>query len=182
MPSGYVMPYQMPAHSAPRRPSLARRARVWLKSVELDTRLAGGADPTRSKELRLRATQLADPKRRAKLAAAIDHLIVISHRRNRPGIITAQAPFRPRQVLANRQLLHALSERLRDQGSHSLQGLAMISLLLEDARGPLSLDGRPKALERAASAALAALDSCKERTPAGVTDPRSVAGPSRDAA
>jgi hypothetical protein len=175
MPSGYVMPDQMPAHSAAPRPSLRLRARVWLKSLDLDAQLAGGADPTRSEELRLRAEQLRDPKRRAKLAAAIERLTTISDRRNRPGIITAQAPFRPRQVRVNRELLHDLAERLRDPGTHPLRGLAMTSLLLEDARGPLSCDPRPAALERAASAALTALTAVPGRTRVATRRPRSIA-------
>jgi hypothetical protein len=172
MPSGYVMPYQMPAHSMRRRPSLGLRARVWLKSLDLDAQLAGGADPAKSPELRLRAEQLRDPRRRGKLAAEIDRLVVISDRGNRPGIITARAPFRPGQVRANRALLQRLAARLRDHRAHSLRGLAMTALLLEDARGPLSSDGRPSALERAASAALSALDAGREHIPAGADDPR----------
>jgi hypothetical protein len=162
MPSGYVMPFHMPTHVVAPRPTLALRARVWRKSLDLDAELAGGADPDRTDELRLRAAQLADPKRRARLAAAIDHLLLISSRPERPGIITAQAPFRPRQVRANRELLEALAKRLRDPNSLSLRGLALVSLLLEDGRGPLSRDERPVALRRAASAALAALGTDHE--------------------
>jgi hypothetical protein len=65
-------------------------------------------------------------------------------------------------VRANRELLEALAKRLRDPNSLSLRGLALVSLLLEDGRGPLSRDERPVALRRAASAALAALGTDHE--------------------
>jgi hypothetical protein len=60
MPSGYVMPREVSARSRPYRPSLALRVRVWLKGLELDAALAGGADPAQSDELALRAKQLAE--------------------------------------------------------------------------------------------------------------------------
>jgi hypothetical protein len=181
MPSGYVMPYRMSAPPAPRRPSLRLRARVWLKGFDRDAQLARGVDPSRSEELRLRAQQLRDPKRRAKLADAIDRLVSIAERRSRAEIITPQAPFMPWQVLANRELLHALSERVRHHRRPSLQGLAMTSLLLRNARRALFRDDGPLALERAASAALSALDVDRERTHVGARPrPRSAlrgAGP-----
>jgi hypothetical protein len=161
MPSGYVMPYSVPSRSRPHRrhrASLALRARVWFKNVELDAALAVGDDPTRTPELALRAEQLADPNRRAKLATAIEHLVAITDQ-NRAAIATPLAPFRPWQVKANRSLLLDLAERLRGQGPHPLQGVAMTSLLLEDGTGPLSFDDRSVTLERAVRACLSALDA-----------------------
>lgn len=182
MPSGYVMPYQMPPHSAPRRPSLALRARVWLKRIDLDARLAGGAHPTRNKELRLRAMQLHDPKRRARLAAAVERLLVIAGWQTRSGVIRPQGPFGPSEVLANRELLGALAERLRDSRFDSLQGLAMSSTLLHDAREPLSLSRRPRALKDALRGALSALDASRAEAPASIKRRREVARSMRKAA
>jgi hypothetical protein len=156
------MPYSLPVHSRPQRshrPSLALRARVWLKNVELDATLAGGADPTGTEELALRAHQLAEPKKRGQLAAAIVRLIAMADRRNRATVIPSLAPFRPWQVEANRSLLLDLARRLRDQGPHPLQGVAMASLLLENGAGPLFFDDRRTTLERAVRACLSALDA-----------------------
>jgi hypothetical protein len=69
--------------------------------------------------------------------------------------------------------VHDLAERLRDPGPHPPRGLAMTSLLLEDARGPLSFDSRPAALERA-PAALSAFTAAFGRTPVAAHRPRSV--------
>jgi hypothetical protein len=159
MPSGYVMPYSLPARSRPHRPSLGLRARVWLKNLELDAALAGGANPAQSDELALRAKQLAEPRRRRELAKAVTHLIAIADRNNRAAIVTPYPPFRPRQVQANRSLLLELAERLRGQRPHAVRGLAMTSLMLEDGRGPLTTDSNPATLERAVRACLSALDA-----------------------
>jgi hypothetical protein len=160
MPSGYVMPYSVPARSRPHRPSLALRARVWLKNLELDAALAGGgANPAQSDELALRAKQLAEPRRRRELAKAITHLIAIADRNNRAAIVTPYPLFRPRQVQVNRSLLLELAERLRGQRPHAVRGLAMTSLMLEDGRGPLTTDSNPATLERAVRACLSALDA-----------------------
>ena len=158
MPSGYVMPYSVPARSRLARPSLALRARVWLKSLELDAALAGGANPAQSDELAVRAEQLAQPSRRRELAEAIMHLIAIADRNNRAAIVTPDPPFRPRQVQANRSLLLELAERLRGHRRPALRGVAMTSLMLEDGRGPLTTDSNPATLERAVRACLSAVD------------------------
>ena len=162
MPPGYVMPYSVPARSRPdrrHRPSLALRARVWFKSIELDAALAGGGDPTRTPELALRAEQLADPDKRDQLAEAILRVITIADRHKRDAVMVPLVPLRPWQIDANRSLLLDLAERLRDSGPHALQGVAMTSLLLEDGTGPLLFGNRPITLERAVRACLSALDA-----------------------
>jgi hypothetical protein len=157
MPSGYVMPYGMRARSRPRQRSLALRARVWLKSLELDTALASGANPAQSDGLGLRAKQLTEPGRGRELAQAITHVVEIADRDNRGA--TLYPPLRPRQIQANRTLLFELAKRLRGQRHSNLRGLAMTSLMLENGRGPLATDGSPARLERAVRACLSALDA-----------------------
>ncbi len=103
-------------------PSLALRLRVWMKNLELDAALAGGANPAQNDELALRAKQLAEPKKRRELAKAITHLIAIADRHNGAAIVTPYPPFRPWQVQANRSLLLELAERLRGQRPPALQG------------------------------------------------------------
>jgi hypothetical protein len=159
MPSGYVMPYAVPARQAPHHPGLALRARVWMRNLELDAALAGGANRTQSDELALRANQLAERRRRRELSAVITHLVAIADRNNRAAIVTPYPPFRPRQVQANRSLLLELAERLRGQNPPALRGLAMTSLMLEDGRGSLTTNSDPATLERAVRACLSALDA-----------------------
>jgi hypothetical protein len=161
MPSGIssrYSPYYMPTTSAPRRPGLMLRARVWIHDLELDAALAGGADPAHSDELALRAQQLAGRKKREELASGISRLIGIADGHSRAPIATPYAPFRPKQVQANRELLLKLEQRLRGYKPVALRGLALTSLMLEDGRGPLTTDSAPVTLERAVRAALSALD------------------------
>jgi hypothetical protein len=161
MPPGYVMPYSVPSHSRPHRPhrpSLALRARVWFKTIELDAALAGGDDPTRTPELALRAEQLTDATRRERLARAILRVIAMADRRQRYAVITPLAPLKPWQIDANRSLLLELAARLRGNGPHALQGVAMTALMLEDGTGPLLFSNRSATLERAVRACLSALD------------------------
>jgi hypothetical protein len=145
---------------------------VWFKNAELDAALAGGDDPTRTKELALRAEQLADPKKRDQLAEAIARVIAIADRQKTGADITPVAPFSPWQIQAkrslffspwqiqaNRSLLLDLAERLRDNGPHALQGVAMTSVMLEDGAGPLFFGNGPATLERAVRACLSALDA-----------------------
>lgn len=156
MRPGIVMPYGMPT-TPPRGPALALRARVWLRQLELDAALAGGADPMRSEELALRASQLRESKRRATQARAIERLIALTARSGRAA--TPFAPFKRRQVQANRSLLVDLAERIGDRRPAAVRGLAMTALLLQDGRGPLITSNDPRALRRAICAARSALDS-----------------------
>jgi hypothetical protein len=135
------------------------RARVWLHDLELDAALAGGADRGQSEELELRAEQLAARNKRDELASSITHLIGIADRHSRGAIATPYAPFRPKQVQANRSLLLKLEQRLGGYRPVALRGLALTSLMLENGRGPLTIDSNPVTLERAVRSALSALDA-----------------------
>jgi hypothetical protein len=154
----FYSPWLMPPSRAPDGPGLMLRGRVWRRKLDLDAALAGGADPGRNEELELRAKQLPDRRTRERMARAITNLIRIAESR-RAAIVTPQPPFTPTQVRANRSLLLQLAERLRDSGSVALRGMALTSLLLDDARGPLSTDSDPLTLERAVRAALSALNA-----------------------
>lgn len=181
MSSGYVMPYQMPPHSAPPRPSMRARARVWLNRRVLDGQLADGADPTRSEELRLRAKQLREPRQRARIADSVGHLLTAAQRRNRSGDIRPHGQFGPSEVIANRELLYALAKRVRDPRFDSPQGLAMASILLRDARAPLSLERGVQTLEDALRGTLSALDASRLGAPASTVHRRATAPTMREA-
>jgi hypothetical protein len=152
----YFSPYYMPATRPSDGPGLMLRARVWMKSNDLDAALAGGTNPAKSEELAHRAIQLADRKARNRMADAITRLVDIADE-ERAAIVTPGPPFTPQQVRANRSLLLELAEELRGPGAAALAGLALTSLMLEDGRGPLTTRGDPATLERALQTALSAL-------------------------
>jgi hypothetical protein len=158
LPTG-ISPYYRPTTPPPRGPGLLLRMRVWFKGFELNAALAGGADPAQSPELTLRAQQLAARKKRNQLAKAINDLIEIADRHSRATLVTPYAPFRPKQIQANRSLLLELARQLRGYKPAALRGLALTALMIEDGRGPLTTDSDPATLERAVRAALAALDA-----------------------
>ena len=182
MSAGYVMPYQVPPHEAPSRPGLRVRARVWRNRRALDGELAGGTDPARSEELRVRAQHLCGPKQRARIAASVGDLVTAAQRRIQSGSTTPQGQFGPGEVVANRELLYALAKRVRDPRFDSPQGLAMASILLREARVPLTLEDRPETLEGALRSALSMLDEPRLGAPAGIERRRAAAPSMREAA
>lgn len=167
MPSEVVNPVLTP--SASRRPGLMLRARVWIKSLELDAALADGADPAQSEELALRAEQLATRTKRDELASGINHLIAITDRHHRARAAPPHPFSGSRDGRDYHSLLLDLELRLRAYRPVALRGLALISLMLDDGHGPLSADSSAATLERAIRAALSALD--------GGTDARGDAQP-----
>ena len=177
MSLGYVMPYQMPPHTAPPRPSLRVRSRVWRNRRALDAQLADGADPTRGEELRLRAKQLRAPKQRARIADSVGNMLTTAQRRHQKGVIRPQGQFGPNEVIASRELLQALAKRVRDPRFDSPQGLAMASIVLRDARAPLSLESQPQTLEDALRSTLSVLDASRLGAPAS-SERRPSAAPS----
>lgn len=182
MSAGYVMQYQMPPRTAPAPPSVRVRARVWRNRRALDAQLAGGADPSGSEELRLRAEQLRKPKQRVRIADSVGDLVTVAQRRRQSGVIKPQGQFGPSDVIANRELLYALAKRVRDPRFDSAQGLAMASILLREARAPLSLERRPQTLEDALRRALSALDASRHGAPVSVERRRAVMPSMREAA
>jgi hypothetical protein len=80
------------------------------------TALAGGANPDSSKELALRARQLAEPKMREQLAESIGHLLELVDRGSVAQLGTNRVPFSRARVQAIRPRLIELAERLRGAG------------------------------------------------------------------
>jgi hypothetical protein len=156
MPSEVVNP--MLTTSASRRAGLMLRARVWIKSLELDAALADGADPAQSEELALRAEQLATRKKRDELASGVNRLIAITDRQHRATAPPPHPFSGSREVQDYHSLLLDLELRLRAYRPVAPRGIALISLMLDDGHGPLSAESSPATLERAVRAALSALD------------------------
>lgn len=148
---------------------LARRSRglllggVWLRVVtwwraeDLDRRLAGGADPMQSDDMSLRVGQLGSTRSRARLAGALRGAVELADRQ--PDPLRMSPPLiRRREVRANRQLLLELVERVGSSEPVGVEGLALTSLLVGEARSPLYHRDATASLAASAFEALAALE------------------------
>jgi hypothetical protein len=136
------------------RPSLRLRLRVSTHSTALDNELARGASPMYSRELALRARQLVEPKRRERLACALEGLREHAQRTTSTSIV----PLPRREIAASDAWLLGLAQRLRDPRPIYAAGAAMISVLLRDGTGPAYTAGAGRELRRSLRAAAAALD------------------------
>jgi hypothetical protein len=132
--------------------------RVGLKALDLDQALAGGADPTGSSELTLRAEQLIEPDKRAQLAESIDNVLYVAAADPVTALGSTRLPLRRDRIEANRDRLVELAGKLRGRGPHALRGLAMAAVLVEDARGPVYSNGGLDGLGHAVMSTLSALD------------------------
>ncbi len=146
------------ARRDPERPprfGLGVRVRAFIKLAELDQALAEGADPRESRELALRAQQLAKPAKRIRFARAIER-VVSDVGSPEPQILLGV--YRRWPVLKNRVLLRALADRLRAEAPVRLRGLAMVDLLLYRSDGPLYGAQSALQLEQALVEVLRALE------------------------
>jgi hypothetical protein len=133
---------------------------VRFKRLDLDSALAEGANPETTEGLALRAQQLRDPKERQRLATAIENLFRLATMG--PGVNATtslvRAPFNRYHVAANRPGLEQLALKLRGDGRHGVRGLAMASILIEDAGSPLYTPNVNDQLKQAIREASSALD------------------------
>jgi hypothetical protein len=136
------------------RPSLRLRLRVSTQSTALDDELARGASPMQSRALALRARQLVEPKRRERLAFALESLCEHAQRASSTTIV----PLPRGEIIQAGAWLLALAQRLRDPRPIYAGGAAMISVLLRDGTGPAYTAGAGLELRRRLRAAAAALD------------------------
>jgi hypothetical protein len=158
MPVGHVMPLPQKEPADEKRAGPLLRLRVGLKALDLDQALAGGADPTESAELTLRARQLVDPQKRERLADSIDNVLYLSASNPVTALGTTRMPLSRNRIEENRELLVELASRLRGHGPHALRGLALTAVLVEDARGPVYANGGSAGLGLAVRRTLSALD------------------------
>src|SRR5688500_13192084 len=84
---------------------IALHTRVRWNALELDAKLAGGADPEESDELALRAEQLADPRKREQIARSIDGLLEFADRGSSVRLPTTRAPIARGRVQGSRDQL-----------------------------------------------------------------------------
>ena len=124
----------------PRRAVARRVARIraCLRHPRLDTALAQGADPWSTGELMVRAAQLASLSYRRKLEAGLIALVELAERPQPPSpYLSVRQPV----VLAERDSLFALAERLGRPEPVEVAVAAQLRLLLSDPSSP-ALVGR----------------------------------------
>lgn len=126
-------------HLAPRRRRpLASRLRARAFSTRLDTALAGGADPQSDPTLTLRAEHLRSPHVRGQLASGLRDAL---DRAERPHPFSAAAPVARISVLANRELITEVADRLDSDLPVGVGGLAALNQLLTDGASPMWVRG-----------------------------------------
>jgi hypothetical protein len=139
------------------------RARVFLSRLRLDRILASGVDPSRSRDLTLRAAQLQQPRAGERVARGMDRLLAIAFDDPRRHVGPALLPFRHQRVRPNVDRFETLAKKLRGPGPHTVKGLAMASNLLEDGQGELYANNSSSDLRLALDATMAALDTGQPR-------------------
>jgi hypothetical protein len=131
--------------------------RTRRRAHELDTQLAGGADPYQSDELSLRVGQLASVRTRARLATSLCGAVSLADMQYNPFGFP-RPPIRRAAIRANRALLLELARSLGEGGPLGVEGLAMASLLVNDRAGPLYRAANGDSLAATASDTLGALE------------------------
>ena len=114
------------------------RIRACLRHPRLDTALAQGADPWSTGELMARAAQLGSLSYRQKLGAGLVALVELAERRQPPSPYLS---VRQQVVLAERDSLLALAERLGRPEPVAVAVTAQLSLLLSDPSSPALVGG-----------------------------------------
>ena len=133
------------------------RCRIWWRAYDLDRQLARGADPMGSDGLSLRVGQLGSARTRARLACALRGAVELADRQPDP-LRMPPSPIRRSEIRANRELLLELAECLRTARPLGVEGLAMTSLLIDDAPSPLYHEDASRSLTVTAFEALVALE------------------------
>ena len=114
--------------------SVALRFRVRFCRWRLDRELAAGEPPHRSESHGLRARQLAGARVRRQVAASLRRLVDDAEL---PYVALNAVPIRRGDVLAWRQGLPGLADRLDAATPVNPSGVARARLLLTDGMGPL---------------------------------------------
>lgn len=134
------------------------RTRLWthVRAKRLDHALATGASPDSTAALSLRAAQLIRARTRRQLAQSLRRLIREATRRGLPR--GSRVPLCRRKILASRELLLELAERLSGPEPVEARGVAQLRLLLTGVIGPLYDDPGANDLEPVLQDVLEALE------------------------
>jgi hypothetical protein len=143
----------------PGRPADQVLARVFAAS--LDAALAAGRPPESSRLLAARARHIVAPGRRRALAAHWEHLLCVARQRAgepRSRAAATAVPLRAGQIVDAAPAIGELVTRLTVQLPVRARGVAMASVLLTDAAGPVYSRCGTVTLAHALDAAISALD------------------------
>lgn len=132
------------------------RLKVWLFSAGLDRALAAGVSPDSSFQLSLRAHALLSSPRREGLADELRSLIGQAQRSR--GCFDPTLPLSRAAILACRDEIEELAERLEDPEPVDVRGVALVHTLLRTGDSPVFGGADPDDLESALWCASEALD------------------------
>jgi hypothetical protein len=163
----YPNPQSDPYSNRPTKPlGLGVRMRTRWRRARLDDELAGGASPTASADLTLRATQLNSPVVRSRLVGALVRRLDDARQPDADAIKVRWA--QRAQIRDCADDLLALALRLGDKQHVDVRGAAMTARLLSDKASPLNQDDghNLRSALRAARLALDATDPTADELPA----------------
>ncbi|MGA9858288.1 MAG: hypothetical protein WBQ18_10535 [Solirubrobacteraceae bacterium] len=129
------------------------RLRARLSRLDLDRELAAGVSPVSCALLAARAAQLTADCTRRRIAEGLERMALVDPTRGARVRTVPRAPA----MLANRDDLLGLADRLRRGGALYAQGIAMLELVLIDGTGPAYTDSRGEGLTRQLALARAGL-------------------------
>lgn len=121
---------------SPQQARLRIRIRVWVRRWRLDRELASGRWPDPSRDLSVRAAQLAGEGAQREIACSLRRLVSAAER-PRDRVVLSAAPLRRAQVVRWREGLLGLAERLEAHRPVNPCGVARAMVLLCDGTGPL---------------------------------------------
>ncbi len=137
---------ERPSTPPGQRPSrnFAQRIRVRVHRARLDHQLADGLAPDAFHDRALRATQLAGMPTRRQVARSLRRLV--DHAEHPRGFLSAAVPVCRRAVLAWREGLLGLAERLEQPVPLDPCGVARALVLLTDGGGPFYNAGADRSM------------------------------------
>jgi hypothetical protein len=139
---------ESPLDPTSRSPTLRCRLRVQLHRARLDQQLAEGVGNDSVDDRALRGRQLAGRRTRRRLARSLRARVKDAERPVGPQL-SAAVPLSRRAVLASRESLLGLAERLESAAPVNPCGVARVLVLLTDGTGPLYSQGAADRLREA---------------------------------
>jgi hypothetical protein len=127
-----------------------------LRARRVDRDLAGGLGSGASAELTRRAEQLTSQETRTRLARALEAAVHLAHAS--PPQLAAPGGIQRHAVRENSKSLLRLAERLREERSVNVQGVAIVRVLTSEGAGRLYWARAPRPLGQVVRSALRAID------------------------
>jgi hypothetical protein len=133
----------------------ADRVRARVSGASLDATLAAGVPPESSRLLATRARDIVTLPRRQALARDWEHLLQVARGSGKPGQVRR---VRASQIAVAGPVISELAERLATPLPVGARGVAMATVLLTDATGPVYNGRSRETLTAALEAAIEQLD------------------------